>query len=46
MAVTAGLTGTTAVEKVKAPLVPAMQKPLRWVGKRFRYCLEATPKKE
>ncbi len=35
MAVPADGTGTASVETVKVPLVPGMQKPPRWVGKRY-----------
>ncbi len=44
MVVTAGMGGTAAVEAVKAPPVPGMQKPPHRVGKRFRDHLEAALK--
>jgi hypothetical protein len=36
VAVSAGTTDSAAVETVMAPLVPGVQKPPCWVGKRFR----------
>ncbi len=38
--------GTAFVEAVKVPTVPGVQKPPRWVGKRFRDHLVAAPRKE
>jgi hypothetical protein len=35
-AVSAGVADSAAVETLVAPQVPGEQKPLRWVGKRFR----------
>jgi hypothetical protein len=44
VAVPACVAGTTAVEAVKAPPIPGMQKPPRRVGKQFRDHVEAAPK--
>jgi hypothetical protein len=44
VAVPVDVTGTTSVETVKALPVLGVQKPLHWVGKRFRDHLEAAPK--
>jgi hypothetical protein len=38
--------GTATVEAVKALPVPGMQKPPRWVGKRFRDCFVAALEKK
>ncbi len=46
VAVTAGVAGTAAVEVMKAPPVPGVQKPPRWVGKQFWDRLKVAPKKK
>jgi hypothetical protein len=43
MAVSAGTAGSTAVEALTAPMVLGVQKPLRWVGKRFWDRFAAAP---
>ncbi len=39
-------TGTVSVAPVMAPLVPGVQKPPHWVGKRFRDRLVAAPEEK
>jgi hypothetical protein len=41
--VSAGAADSGAVETLMAPPVPGMQKPLRWVGKRFQDRFTAEP---
>jgi hypothetical protein len=41
----AGAADSAAVEALMAPPVPGVQKPPRWVGKRFRDRFEAAPLK-
>ncbi len=42
-AVSAGAADSAAVEPLMAPPVPGVQKPPRWVGKRFRDRFAAAP---
>jgi hypothetical protein len=42
--VSAGAADFATVETVMAPPVPGMQKPPRWVGKRFRDRLAVVPR--
>jgi hypothetical protein len=44
-AASAGAADSAAVEALTAPLVPGVQKPPRWAGKRFRDRFEAAPLK-
>ncbi len=46
MAVPVDGTGTASVAPVMALPVAGVQKPPRWVGKRFRDCLVAVPEKK
>jgi hypothetical protein len=39
----AGVADSAAVEALTAPLVPGVQKPLRWVGKWFQDRFEVAP---